>query len=114
MKPSLTKITRGLTGARWQVINFDPGPQTARAASTMPQTAQAVSTLPDLLDFLHAETGENRILLRCLLNRGLSNAEEVQKFLRPEFVNHLHSPYLLRDMERATERLRRALRDRER
>jgi single-stranded-DNA-specific exonuclease len=105
MKPSLTKITRGLTGARWQVVNFNPDPQVD------PQSALALQAR---LDRLQAETGENRILLRCLLNRGLSNAEEVQKFLRPEFVNHLHSPFLLRDMDRATERLRRALRDRER
>ena len=98
MAPSLTKITRGLTGARWRVINRDPlGP----AASTA-------------LDRLRSETGENGILLRCLLNRGLSNAEEVRKFLAPEFANHLHSPFLLRDMGRAAERLRRAIRDRER
>ena len=66
------------------------------------------------MDRLQSEIGENRILLRCLLNRGLSNAEEVRKFLAPEFVNHLHSPFLLRDMGRAAERLRRAVRDRER
>jgi len=104
MTPSLTKITRGLTGARWQVINHEP---LALAAPTMP-------TVPTVLDRLQSETGEKRILLRCLLNRGLSNAADVQKFLAPEFVNHLHSPFLLRDMERAVERLRRAVRDRER
>ncbi len=67
-----------------------------------------------LLDRLQAETGENRILLQCLLNRGFSKAEEIRKFLAPEFVNDLHSPFLLRDMERAVERLRRAIVDRER
>src|SRR5262245_31161512 len=98
MTPSLTKITRGLTGARWRVINSDP---LEPAASTA-------------LYRLRSEICENGILLRCLLNRGLSNAEEVRKFLAPEFVNHLHSPFLLRDMGRAAERLRRAIRDRER
>ena len=96
MTPSLTKITRGITGARWQVINHDP-----LAATTV-------------LDRLQSETGESRILLRCLLNRGLSSVDDVQKFLAPKFVNHIHSPFLLRDMERAAERLRRAIRDRER
>lgn len=95
MTPNTIKITRGLTGARWQMTNHDPLPQST-------------------LDRLQAETGENPILLRCLLNRGLSNAEDVQKFLAPEFANHLHSPFLLRDMDRAAERLRRAVRDRER
>jgi single-stranded-DNA-specific exonuclease len=61
------------------------------------------------IDRLSAETGESPILLRCLVNRGLSNAEEVKKFLAPEFAAHLHSPMLLRDMEQAVERLRRAV-----
>jgi single-stranded-DNA-specific exonuclease len=95
MTPSLTKITRGLAGARWHATAWGP-------------EASA------LLDRLQSETGENRILLRCLLNRGLTTAEEVRKFLAPEFIDDLHSPFLLRDMEQATERLRRAVRDRER
>jgi single-stranded-DNA-specific exonuclease len=95
MTSSLTKITRGLAGARWHAPACDP-------------EAGA------LLDRLQSETGESRILLRCLLNRGLTTAEEVRKFLAPEFINDLHSPFLLRDMERAAERLRRAIRDRER
>ncbi|MBO0727187.1 MAG: single-stranded-DNA-specific exonuclease RecJ, partial [Blastocatellia bacterium] len=66
------------------------------------------------LDRLQSETGENRILLRCLINRGFTNAEEVRKFLAPGFIDDLHSPFLLRDMELAAERLRRAIRDRER
>jgi single-stranded-DNA-specific exonuclease len=100
MTPSLTKIRRGLTGARWQVIGYDP---VAPAAGASTQ-----------LDRLQSETGENLLLLRCLLNRGLMNAEAIRKFLAPEFIDNLHSPFLLRDMELAAERLRRAIRDRER
>jgi len=66
------------------------------------------------LDRLQSETGENRVLLRCMLNRGLTSAEEIRKFLAPEFIDDMHSPFLLRDMDRAVERLRRAIRDRER
>jgi single-stranded-DNA-specific exonuclease len=95
MTPSLTKIARGLTGARWHAPACDLEDST-------------------LLDRLQSETGENRILLRCLLNRGLTTAGEVRKFLAPEFIDDLHSPFLLRDMEQAVERLRRAIRDRER
>ena len=98
MTPSLTKITRGLSGARWHAPGHDP---VAAAAS-------------GTLDRLQSETGENRVLLRCLLNRGLTSADEVRKFLAPEFIDDLHSPFLLRDMELATDRLRRAIRDRER
>src|SRR5262245_51684247 len=100
MTPSLTKITRGLTGARWHVIDNDPA---ARASGATEQ-----------LDRLQSETGENWILIRCLLNRGITGAEEIRKFLAPEFIDDLHSPFLLRDMERATERLRRAIHERER
>ncbi|HEV2666052.1 MAG TPA: single-stranded-DNA-specific exonuclease RecJ [Blastocatellia bacterium] len=100
MTPSLTKITRGLTGARWHVIDFDPVAQASDAKAQ--------------LDRLQSETGENRILLRCLLNRGLTKAEEIRKFLAPEFIDDLHSPFLLRDMRQAAERLRRAISDRER
>jgi single-stranded-DNA-specific exonuclease len=100
MTPSLTKIRRGLTGARWQVIGYDPVAPGAGASTQ--------------LDRLQSETGENRLLLRCLLNRGLMNAEEIRKFLAPEFIDNLHSPFLLRDMELAAERLRRAISDRER
>ncbi len=92
MTPSPIKITRGLSGARWQMINCDE----------------------PALDRLCAETGEERLALRCLLNRGLTNAAEVKKFLSPEFAARLHSPFLLRDMGQAVERLRAAVRDRER
>jgi single-stranded-DNA-specific exonuclease len=95
MTPSLTKITRGLTGARWHAPGYDP-------------------EAPALLDRLQSETGENRILLRCLLKRGLTTAEGIRKFLAPEFIDDLHSPFLLRDMGQAAERLHRAIRDRER
>lgn len=87
-----TKIMRGLSGARWHLKDCD-------------EVA---------LQQLAAQTGEDQILLRCLLNRGLSNAEEIKKFLAPQFIPHLHSPLLLRDMGRAVERLRQAIRNHER
>ncbi len=95
MTPSLTKIARGLTGARWLAPGADP---------------EALARL----DRLQSETGESRILLRCLLNRGIATAEEVRNFLAPEFLGNLHSPFLLRDMDLAVGRLLRAVRDRER
>jgi single-stranded-DNA-specific exonuclease len=92
MTPSPTKIARGLTGARWLLQACDEA----------------------TLNRLQAETGEDRIVLRCLLNRGFSHAAAVRKFLAPEFFADLHSPLLLRDMEQAVARLRQAVRDRER
>jgi single-stranded-DNA-specific exonuclease len=92
MIPSPTKITRGLTGANWLLSLYDEG--TVRRLS--------------------GEVNEDQILLRCLLNRGLSDAGEIKRFLEPHFTSHLHSPLLLRDMGQAVERLRRAVRNHER
>ncbi len=57
---------------------------------------------------LQAETGESALVLRCLLNRSLTSAEEISRFLAPDFPAHLHAPTLLRDMSKAVERLRQA------
>jgi single-stranded-DNA-specific exonuclease len=86
------RITRGLSGARWQLADCD-------------QSA---------LRQLQEETGEPAILLRCLLNRGITAGAEARQFLAPDFPSHLHPPALLRDMGKAVERLRRAVRERER
>jgi single-stranded-DNA-specific exonuclease len=95
MIPSPTKVMCGITGIRWQIAKCD-------------------ANISTVIERLQAETGEDPILLRCLVNRGLSNAEEIRKFLSPEFAAHLHSPILLRDMGCAVERLRRAIGNRER
>jgi single-stranded-DNA-specific exonuclease len=92
MIPSSTKISRSISGARWQLSYCDE----------------------TVLERLRKETGEDGILLRCLLNRGLTDAEGIREFLNPRFTHHLHSPMLLRDMPRAVDRIRRAMRDNER
>jgi single-stranded-DNA-specific exonuclease len=40
-----------------------------------------------------------------LLNRGISNEDEATKFLNPNYDNHLHDPYLLKDMKKAVKRI---------
>jgi single-stranded-DNA-specific exonuclease len=92
MIPPVIEISRGISGARWRLIDCDE----------------------DELERLRSETGEDLVLLRCLLNRGVSSGERIREFLDPRFSSHLHSPLLLRDMERAVERLRRAVRNGER
>jgi hypothetical protein len=56
MTPLLTRVARGLSGARWLLNSCEE------------------STLLRL----SAETGENRILLQCVLNRGLADVDEIQ------------------------------------
>jgi single-stranded-DNA-specific exonuclease len=44
----------------------------------------------------------------CLKNRGIS-FEEREKFLNPSYENHIHDPYLLKDMDRAVARIESAI-----
>lgn len=92
ISPSHQPDTHSLSGARWQSEHCD-----------------------ELrLQRLRRETGEPELLLRCLLNRGFTQPEEIARFLKPDFATHLHAPTLLRDMPLAVERLRRAVQNRER
>lgn len=92
MTPAPAKIMHGISGARWQLAAGDE----------------------TKLRELQTETGESALVLRCLLNRNLTSAEEIRQFLAPDFPAHLHAPALLRDMSKAVERLRQAVRERER
>lgn len=50
---------------------------------------------------------------QILLNRGLNGLEVMRGFLKPEF-DELHEPFLMKDMEKAVRRIRRAIVRRER
>jgi single-stranded-DNA-specific exonuclease len=63
---------------------------------------------------LQALTGEHELVLRCLLNRGINDPQEIAQFLDPQFPASLHPPTMLRDMPQAVERLRQAIQQRER
>ena len=85
-------IANGLSGARWQLFASEAA----------------------LLHRLQQETSEPLLILRCLLQRGLTTASQVKDFLQPDFQRHRHAPELLRDMTRAVARLRQAIAQRER
>ena len=53
------------------------------------------------------------MIARLLCLRGLGDADQAQRFLNPS-IEHLHDPFKLADMQRAVERLERALAQRER
>lgn len=63
-------------------------------------------------DALAASIGVRGLAARLLIRRGYSDAAAARRFLHPE-IEDLHDPYLLRDMDRAEARLRRAIADRE-
>lgn len=95
LRAAPAKIARGLTGARWQLTAGAPADDAA-------------------LKKLQVQTGEDELVLRCLLNRGLGEAEPIRQFLNPDFPASLHPPTMLRDMSLAVERLRQAIQNRER
>ena len=54
------------------------------------------------------------LLRQLLVGRGVTNQDEAEKFLTPDYERDLHDPFLMLDMGRAVERIRRAVRDGER
>ena len=57
---------------------------------------------------LAAEVGIDRVLAELLVQRGVSSFEEARLFFRPS-LDRLHDPFLMKDMDAAVERLRRAI-----
>jgi single-stranded-DNA-specific exonuclease len=45
------------------------------------------------------------LVRQLLFVRGISDMEEAQKFLNPNYDTHLHDPYLLKDMDKAVKRI---------
>ncbi len=50
------------------------------------------------------------VAAKLLYERGIHSAEELHTFLQPS-LEDLHDPYLLHDMDKAVERIRRAIED---
>ncbi len=60
------------------------------------------------VDHLTKELGIPRVLARILLKRGIDCFDKAQIYFRPD-LERLHDPFLIKDMDVATERLHRAL-----
>lgn len=60
------------------------------------------------VDKLAAEVGIDRVLADLLVQRGVRTFEEARAFIRPS-LSSLHDPFLMKDMDLAVERLRRAI-----
>src|SRR5262249_590059 len=92
-------------------------PQTnlTASSSTMP-TRKRVESLrwnfltpdPAAVERLAAEARLSPLLTRLLVLRGITTAAEATRFLSPS-LEHLHSPYLMRGMKEAVERLSSAI-----
>ena len=63
---------------------------------------------PEPVRVLTSELEVSALTARLLVNRGIRNPEEARRFLHPRF-EHLHDPFLMKDMDRAVPLVRRAL-----
>jgi len=65
---------------------------------------------PEVTTAAAKELGVYSPLLQTLLsNRGIDTAAAAEVFLNPSYEEHLHDPFLLHDIDKAVERLQRAL-----
>ena len=61
---------------------------------------------------LSSELGVDPVLAELLVQRGVSTFEQARSFFRPS-LDDLHDPFLMTDMDKAVERVHRAVTDRE-
>lgn len=64
--------------------------------------------LPEAIQSLSKAINVNPFLSTVLLQRGISNFEQAQYFFRPQLA-HLYDPFLLKDMDRAVARMKKAI-----
>ena len=60
------------------------------------------------VDRLAAEVGIDKVLSELLVKRGVETFEQARAFFRPNLDN-LHDPFLMKDMDKAVERLHKAI-----
>ena len=61
---------------------------------------------------LQAAIKINSTICSILVQRGITNFESAKAFFRPE-LSHLHSPWLMKDMDKAVERIIKAINQKE-
>ncbi len=66
----------------------------------------------EAINHLSKELNVDDLVAHLLLQRGIRNYEEAKLFFRPE-LDHLHDPFLLKDMQKAVERIEQAIENEE-
>ena len=67
---------------------------------------------PKAVAAMAAATGISPVLANLLVQRGIDTLEKAKKFSNPQ-LSDLHDPFLMKDMDKAVERVERAVRNRE-
>ncbi len=63
---------------------------------------------PETINLLMSELGVDRVLASLLVQRGIKTFEEARSFFRPS-LDMLHDPFRMADMDKAVERIERAI-----
>ena len=63
---------------------------------------------PEKVDRLATELGVDRVLAELLVQRGVETFQQARAFFRPS-LEDLHDPFLMKDMDKAVERLHEAI-----
>ena len=74
------------------------------------QWALKAAADPEKAGRLATELGIDRVLAELLVQRGVETFEQARSFFRPQLEN-LHDPFLMKDMDKAVERLHQAITD---
>ncbi|OHA17315.1 MAG: single-stranded-DNA-specific exonuclease RecJ [Candidatus Taylorbacteria bacterium RIFCSPHIGHO2_02_FULL_45_28] len=69
---------------------------------------------PLTLDERNRIGGASDIVAHLLFHRGIVEAEAANRFLLPDYDNHVHDPFLLKDAEKSAERIISAMKNNER
>lgn len=67
---------------------------------------------PEAVAAMAVATGISPVLANLLVQRGIDTLEKAKKFFNPQ-LSDLHDPFLMKDMDKAVERVERAVRNRE-
>lgn len=71
-----------------------------------------ISAAPEIVRDLQSALKIHPILCELLVQRGIKDFEEAKKFFRPS-LDHLHDPWLMKDMRKAVDRVNIALKENE-
>ncbi|MEK7467060.1 MAG: single-stranded-DNA-specific exonuclease RecJ [Planctomycetota bacterium] len=80
--------------------------------SRIPRRWQIAPSHPERAERLARALSISPLVGQLLINRGVEDTAAASMFLRTQ-LDHLHDPFLLREMHKAVDRLQRALRDNE-
>lgn len=73
-----------------------------------------LQTLAEITDGIEQELSSySQLTRRLLVNRGITTRDEAFAFLNPSYEDHSHDPFLLKDIDKAIERIYQAIQSKE-